>query len=496
MEGPGDTIAAVSTALGPSARAVVRLSGPRALECAGALVCAGPGAAIEESRGYTQRAVEIDVHGIPIPARITVFRKPRSFTGEDLVEIDLPGSLPVLAALLRRLLAAGRARLAHPGEFSLRAFLGGRLDLTQAEALGKLIHAGGEAEARAAYRQLGGELRRRVGEIEEAITGTLALVEAGIDFPDEDIPAVAPGRLEAEIEKARRGARRLLDSACLRIPERGALRVAILGHPNAGKSSMLNAAVGRPAALTSDEAGTTRDPVRASSVRGGIQLEWMDLAGLEEAAWMLGRPAGAAGPGAAGETGDGGEAAAEYGMARAIQRLSERELEIADLIVWVADGCRGGADDPLSGFDELPEKPRLDAVSKCDLLGAAARSRWRAHPLRPLLVSARTGEGLDELLERIAAHRGGWMAGRDIPAGGGRAVSPDAALLLSPLQATQLERAVEALDRAAAALRSGSGYELAAVDLRDALAGLAPLCGREVSERVLGAIFSQLCIGK
>ncbi len=492
MEALEDIIIAVSSPLGSSSSAVLRLSGPRVIERVAEITRLNSGIALQELAGFHQEAGAIDWEGVPVPARVAVFRRPRSFTGEDLVEIAVPGSLPLLDGLLKYFLTAepatpssGALRLARPGEFTLRAFLNGRLQLSQAEAVGRLIHASGAAEARAAYRQLGGDFTRRLEAVEQALTELLALVEAGIDFAGEDLPAIAPEVLARRAGAARSALEELLRSAALRLPERGCLRIALLGKSNAGKSSLVNALAGRPVALVSEWAGTTRDPVRAVTRHEDFQLEWVDLAGLEESSWSLERLLQGVGPALPGD---------------ALQRISERELMIADIALWVVDGAEAaGREAARLGFSELGRAAALRdlvkvlTVAKADLLSAAEMEEWAALPERPVLTSARTGEGLEELLDRViraARER------EDAPGAAESAPAPESAFLVSPAEHARLVESRERIERAEDRLREGSGHELAAIDLRDALERLAPLTGRELSEHVLGEIFGRFCVGK
>ncbi|MBI4584397.1 MAG: 50S ribosome-binding GTPase [Planctomycetes bacterium] len=488
-----DTIIAISSPLGTSAQAVIRLSGPHVIERVAAITRLDSGITLQELPGFHQETGAIDWEGVPVPARVAVFRRPRSFTGEDLVEATVPGSLPILDGLVRQFLtaapaaaspAAGSIRLARPGEFTLRAFLNGRLQLSQAEAVGRLIHASGAAEARAAYRQLGGDFTRRLEAAERALTELLALVEAGIDFADEDLPAIAPAVLSGQARSARSALEELLRSAALRLPERGHWRIALLGKPNAGKSSLVNALAGRPVALVSEWAGTTRDPVRAVTRHGDRQLEWVDLAGLEESSWSLERLL------------QGGEPAGSA----ALQRISERELATADAALWVVDGAdAAGREAARQGFSELCQAAAFQDLvkvliaAKADLLSAAEKEEWAALPERPALTSARTGEGLEELLDRIIE---GARRREASPGAAGSAPPLESAFLVSPAEHARLVECRDILDRVESRLREGSGHELAAVDLRDALQRLAPLTGRELSEKVLGEIFGRFCIGK
>lgn len=484
-----DTILAISTPLGPSSAAVLRLSGAVSLAHASRLLVG-----FKTVDGGCVQEVSFDWDGVPVDLRAVTFRAPRSYTGEDMVELTVPGSIPLLAALMRAFLASRGAGLealrpARPGEFTLRAFLNGKMDLAQAEAVGRLIHASGDVEARAAYRQIGGALGKRIEEISALVTQTLALVEAAIDFPDEEIPEIAPRTLVGSVDAIDARVEELRSHSALRIPDRGNLKVAVLGRPNAGKSSLVNALVGRPVALVSGLAGTTRDPVRGFCSHSGKQLEWVDLAGVEESSWLL--------------DGEADPAQEEsFPFREAIQRLSGHELETADVVLWVVDGEKDSGvfdDDRLADLDALSDPLRarlIVVVSKADLLAADRVEAVANHASRPVVVSSRTGVGLADLLDRVVA----------LPEGFGPTDGPGRdggdVFLLSPLQHECLSRCQEALERARLALDSpealaaGGDFDLAAVDLREALLALDPVVGREVSERVLGTIFGQFCIGK
>lgn len=486
-EAVSTTIVAISTAAGVGSRAVIRISGPGACPLLRAHL-AGP--STFDPLPFRHQGVSLDL-GAPGPdlrARASFFRAPRSYTGEDLVELEVPGSPALLAGLLRRLLATSsveshRIEPARPGEFTLRAFLNGKLDLDQAEAVGRLIHAGSEAEARAAHRQIGGALGERLRAVEEPILRALALVEVGLDFPDEEIPEIDPALLLEPLDRAESLLAEISEHSRLRLPDRGSIRIALVGKPNAGKSSLVNAVVERPAALVSPQAGTTRDPVRAWRRHGDSLLEWVDLAGLEEATWQLGRES----------TGDGELDSGALASREAIRRLGEKELESADLVVWVED-CASPEFTPARAA-ELEELERrfpgrcLRVLAQSDRLEARAREELSRLPEGVGPVSALTGEGLPALLDEVVRrHEQSYTEASAVP--------PEGGFLVSPLQQLQIRDSLEALRGARQGIGSGLGGELVAIDLREALHALAPLTGREVSERVLGTIFGQFCLGK
>jgi tRNA modification GTPase len=449
-----DTIAAVATAAGAAGIGIVRLSGPRAIAIGQALA----GATLRPRQAHYARFVdpgrEVIDDGIALS-----FPAPHSYTGEDVVELQAHGSPVVLARLMRCCIALG-ARAARPGEFTERAFLEGRLDLAQAEAVADLIHAGSEAAARAARRSLDGEFSRSVEAIADGLSVLRVHVEAAFDFPDEDIDVLATPALAARLAALREGLAALRAGA-----ERGrrlvdGLHVVIAGAPNVGKSSLLNALMAEDRAIVSATAGTTRDLLREDLVLDGVAITLVDSAGLHQSDDPL-------------------EA---EGMRRA-----RAELARADLILAVLDASAAGAApgaradrqaEPLAA--ELPAGvPVLWLHNKSDLAdahGVPTRQHER------LAVSARTGAGLDALRDRLRA-----AAGQDEGSVGGFSARA------RHLEA--LDRCAAALAAAAARLVAGQG-ELAAEDLRLAHAALGQVTGLVDADMLLGRIFAGFCIGK
>ena len=451
-----DTIAAIATAAGSAGIGIVRLSGPRARAIARAL-CGG----VALKPRHAHHVSFLDADGAPIDDGIALwFRAPRSYTGEDVVELQAHGSPPLLARLLARCLALG-ARAARPGEFTERAFLEGKLDLAQAEAVADLIGAGSEAAARAARRSLEGEFSRRVHALTEALTVLRVHVEAGFDFPDEDIDALAAGALQARLEAVLEALRTLRAEAARGLRLADGLHAVIVGAPNVGKSSLLNALAADERAIVSAVAGTTRDLLREQVRIEGVELTLVDTAGLRESP----------------------DAIEAEGMRRA-----RAELGRADLVLMVLDAREPDA--PAPALPKLaPGAAVLRLYNKSDALDADTLRREREDPARraehggdALWISARSGLGLEALRARL--HE---FAGANV--GGGGAFSARARHLEA------LDRTHELLRQAQARLAAGEG-ELAAEELRRAQAALGEITAPLDADALLGRIFAGFCIGK
>jgi tRNA modification GTPase len=446
-----ETIAAISTPPGRGGIGIVRLSGPQAASIAAQLVRLRQ--PLEHARARLADVLDADGDE---PARIdealvTWFAAPNSYTAEDVVEIAAHGSPVVLELLLRRALELG-ARLAEPGEFTQRAFLAGRLDLTQAEAVRDLIEAQTLTQVRQAASQMGGALSRRAAPVKFALVELIALLEAGIDFAEDDVD-VAP---EAEI--ARRIGELTSPLTALeasfargRIVHDG-LTLAIVGRPNAGKSSLFNRLVERERAIVTAQPGTTRDLVTERISLDGIPLELVDTAGLRE----------------------GLEEAEQLGIARSREALAD-----AALVLVVLDATEPLNDEEQRLLQAVEGRPALIVANKCDLAQASSAGAAVA----PLRTSALTGEGIATLRERILAL-----------ATGGAASEPGMLTSLRHHQA--ISTALAALADAAQANAGGIPHEMILLDLYRALWALDSLTGQTTSDDILNLIFSTFCIGK
>ncbi len=426
-----DTIFALATAQGRAGVAVIRISGPDAWATA-AQFCKLP-----RPRHAALRQLRFSDVGFLDEALVLCFERGASFTGEDVVEFHVHGSIAVTRAVLSCLSSLPAVRMAEPGEFTRRALENGRLDLTQVEALGDLIEAETEAQRLQALRSLDGALGKAADQWRDKLIRAAALIEATIDFADEDVPEDVTPEVRSlitevlnSISEQRRGF-----SAAERI--RTGFEVAIVGPPNAGKSTLLNVLAGRDAALTSEIAGTTRDVIELRMDLGGLPVTLLDTAGLRETEDQL----------------------EQMGIDRARARA-----DAADLRIFLLEP--GGA-------PALPPKPNdIVAYGKCDLYGCEG-----------LGVSGLTGQGIDELIARVV----------DVL----EQRSQQAGLVAHIRQDASLAGAEDGLAQALVLLTQGSDvYELVSEELRFVVRALESLVGRIDVETLLDEIFSRFCLGK
>lgn len=436
------TIAAIATAPGVGGIGVVRVSGAEVPAMATSLL----GRAPRPRHAHYVALREAD-GGLIDRGLLLYFPAPASYTGEDVMELQVHGSRPLLRVLLRRLRELG-ARQARPGEFTERAFLNAKLDLAQAEAVADLIEAGSEAAARAAQRSLQGEFSRAVNSLVEAVITLRVQLEAAIDFSDEAIELLAPARLAAELVRVEQQLEALLAEAGRGRRLLDGLHVVILGPPNVGKSSLLNALTGDERAIVTAQAGTTRDVLRETLALDGVELTLVDTAGLRDSADPIERE----------------------GVRRA-----QAEAGQADLVVLVQAAGEAHLPDMVpSGIAHVVVHNKIDLVD-----GRPARE-W-LDGVEHIHLSARDGRGL-ELLRASLGERAG---ARDEGSFSARQRHLEA-----------LERALVQLRAAARAMAADTALELAAEDLRQVQASLGEITGSFGSEALLGRIFANFCIGK
>jgi len=448
-----DTIAALATPPGVSALAVVRLSGGEAVDVAGR-VFRGRRVLGELPPRTLAYGHALDADGAPIDeVTAVVLRAPATATGEDVVELTCHGGTRSAPRLLSALFAAG-ARAARAGEFTERAFLHGRIDLAQAEAVADVIHAETDLAHRLAARQIEGALSRGLSAVAESLRDALAEIEARVDFA-EDVDGVAvPAAVADALSQAEAALERLLAGADLGRRAREGARVVLAGRPNAGKSSLFNALLGEDRALVTAEPGTTRDALAERVDLEGMPVRLLDTAGLRAA-----------------------EAIEALGVERA-----RRELDAADLVLWVVDGSRPETDEDRLAFAPLAGRPHVVARNKADL----PLPPGSLEPEGAVRVSALTGEGLPALRSALAAAlRGGRPAG-----------AAAEALVTNGRHIEALRHAREAIAAARKGARDGAPGELVAGDVRAALEALGEVTGEAVAPDLLERIFARFCIGK
>ncbi len=463
-----DTIAAIATATGNAGVGIVRVSGPDAFAVADRLR-EQPGAkrrkpATHEQPGHTLRRVVIRDPNSNEPiddALLAVFHAPRSLTGENVVEIQGHGGTVTMGLVLAAALRAG-ARLARPGEFTYRAFVNGKMDLAQAEAVADLVSAQTVAAQRAARRQRDGVLSASVRAVTDRITDALALIEASIDFPEE-IGDADPAAVDAPLAIAQAGLDRLLETARYGKRLQSGVTVTLTGRPNVGKSSLLNALAGWERAIVTDVPGTTRDIVEEALHLGGIPVRALDTAGIR----------------------DTDDAVEQIGVERA-----RRAADNADVVVVVLDAATGLLPDDTFLLERFASRPFVVAINKSDRGDAAVlRAQIEARHVqnaRIVETAAPVGTGIPDLASAIA----------ETATGGAQTPDQDAPLVTSVRHEAALLRARESLIRARATVAHGLPLELIAVDAHAALGHLGEITGETAREDIIAGIFSRFCLGK
>ncbi len=445
-----DTIAAISTPLGRGGIGVVRLSGGRSREVAESILrfskppqWAPWRAMLAELTDEEGRTVDQVV--------VTFFQAPHSYTAEDVVEISCHGSPVVLRYCVERACRAG-ARPAEPGEFTLRAYLNGRIDLPQAEAIRDLIEATTLYQARIAAQQAAGSVSRRVAPLKDSLVELISLLEAGIDFAEDDITVAPDEEIRSRIDAILPGVRRLIASFSYGRLVHDGLSLAIVGRPNVGKSSLFNRLLEQDRAIVTDIPGTTRDLVSETAVVNGIPVKFIDTAGIRA----------------------GSETVESLGIERSYQAMAD-----ADLILVVVDLSRPFTAEDEGLIQRAQEAGRiLLAGNKCDL-------PRQADVPGALPVSALTGEGIEALRGRIVER-----------VSGGQGFAQEEGFITSLRHEQLLRECAEALEKARQAAAVGIPHEMLLLDLYAALQPLDAITGATTADDILNRIFSTFCIGK
>jgi tRNA modification GTPase len=451
------TIAAVATPPGYGGIGIIRISGTRAVELLRQMLVHGDRAELDPNRAVLHQ-IRSSTSGHSIDhAIVTCFKAPHSFTGEDVVEISAHGSPVVLGEILAELLTLG-AKPAEPGEFSLRAFLNGRMDLAQAEAVRDLIHAQTSYQARLAARQMRGELSLRLSPIKATLTRLIVHFESAVEFVEDDLDALDIARFSEEIEKMAEDLRQLASSYRLGRVVRSGLRLALVGKPNVGKSSVFNSLLGRDRAIVTPIPGTTRDSLSEVMSIRGIPIDLVDTAGIRETEDLV----------------------EQLGVERSLTVAVD-----ADLVLGVID-----ASDPSNEQEMAIDGAPIDiyVLNKSDLPPAVDDAMIVRLGVggRPVLrVSALTGEGIEELRDALFEL-----------ATSGAASTSEGAIITSERHFAAIEAALQALDKARQDLRSGLTEEVALANLHEALRSLGVITGETLIGDIINQIFATFCIGK
>ena len=469
-----DTIVAIATPTGRGGIGVVRLAGPDARKIADPMLrLPHP---LERGRAVFGELVEsvstrVDLRsirqpGAPVPTNdssnriddvvVTYFAKPHSYTTDDIVEISAHGSPVVLRHIVEMCVSAG-ARLAEPGEFTMRAFLNGRIDLTQAEAVRDLIDSQTLYQAKVAAQQLEGGLSRRLQPIKQKLVELIAVLEAGIDFAEDDVSVLADGKIIERIEDVRGPLEQLSSSYSYGKIVHEGLTLAIVGRPNVGKSSLFNRLVERERAIVTATPGTTRDLVTETVAIGGIPVKLVDTAGIRQAL----------------------DEAESIGIQKSMEVLAD-----ADLVLVVLDASQPLTQEDVELLEQAQKRPFIVVRNKADL-GSAQFPVSRGQTDVPIQTSALTGEGISELREQILGHVKG-ETGTQMEAG----------FLTNVRHLGLIKDSLAALDAATKAVSAKIPHEMLLLDLYNALRPLDAITGATTTDDILNLIFSTFCIGK
>ncbi len=450
-----DTICAVSTPPGEGGIGIIRVSGPTAIPLVSGVFRPRNVKQLAEKKTHTLH------YGHVVDPRsgetidevlVSVMRAPATYTREDVVEINCHGGMAPLWRIVSILITAG-ARQAEPGEFTKRAFLNGRIDLVQAEAVMDIIHAKTELSHQAANELLLGGLSAEVTTLRDRLVSLIASVEAGIDFPEDEIEPLLP--VSGEIEGTLQRVGDLLDSYAYGRILRDGFAAAIVGRPNVGKSSLLNALLRHDRAIVTDIPGTTRDILEEYLNISGVPLRILDTAGIRHSHDLV----------------------EQEGVRRSLAAI-----ESADIVLVVLDGSQPLTAEDRRVLDQVKEKTSIVIINKADLPRAMEEL---ASPAMQVALSCKSGAGLEDLRHVLSGTiRQGGRAAREHP------------WAINQRHQTALMQAKECLDRALASVQSGLSPEFTAMDLRGALDGLGLIIGATYTEDILERIFSEFCIGK
>ncbi|WP_457567688.1 tRNA uridine-5-carboxymethylaminomethyl(34) synthesis GTPase MnmE [Desulfurobacterium sp.] len=455
-----DTIAAISTPLAKGAIGIVRISGKNALDILKNVFRTKSGKRKEffENRKMTYGVI-VNENGEEIDEVLAVYMKgPRTFTGEDVVEIHSHGGIYVVRKILKRVLAEG-ARLAEPGEFTKRAFINGRIDLIQAEAINEIINAESELSLKVAVNHLRGKLSERIEAVRDRLFHLKALIEAAVDFPEEEVEIIETGRVKQIVKEAAEEIKKLIETYEDGRIIREGIKIAIAGRPNVGKSSLLNALLKEERAIVTDIPGTTRDIIEETITLKGIPVRLIDTAGIREAQ----------------------DAVEKIGITKTMEKLKE-----ADVILFVIDGHAGFTEEDRKIYNLIRNNTNLIVViNKRD---RGLKVTCRNFTEKCVEISAKTGEGVEKLSDIIM---------KTLLLEPETLFKEAETMITSERHRNLLEKALKNLQRVQESIERGvESPEFLAIDIDEALDALGEIVGKKGIEEMLDIIFSTFCIGK
>jgi tRNA modification GTPase len=461
-----DTITAIASAPGPGIRGIVRISGPQATHCVDSLFHSADGKRLTDYRTTTAVAGNLKLSsGLSLPGELLLWPTRQSYTRQPTAEFHTVGSTPVLQMVLSELCQAG-ARLAKPGEFTLRAFLSGRIDLTQAEAVLAVIDSTGEQQLSTALQQLAGGLAGPLGEVRDQLLGTLAELEAGLDFVEEDIEFISPTELTHQLEIALKQIRSIADQVSTRDLVADAVKVVLIGMPNSGKSSLFNALTGSQHAIVTDVAGTTTDFISAKLDLEPVSIELIDTAGFENTSEQIGNQAQTH------RAAQGDQAQVRLLCLDMTCELNQWEIDQlihADRSTIVV----------LTKSDLTSANTTGAAIERSQLINSSQFSG-------PVIVTSTVNRtGLDELRDQISIEV---LESQN---------TEQTVVSTTVLRASEsLHEAMKSVEHALHATRQQLGEEVVAAEIRQALEGLGQVVGTVYTDDILDLVFGRFCIGK
>ncbi|MCI1966640.1 MAG: tRNA uridine-5-carboxymethylaminomethyl(34) synthesis GTPase MnmE [Oscillospiraceae bacterium] len=453
----GTTIAAISTPQAPGGIGVVRISGPNACKIADRVFLSLHKKKLGDLGGYSALYGKVCDENGPIDEAVALkFRAPKSFTGEEVVELSCHGGLVILRRLLRAVIRAG-AVPAGPGEFTRRAFLNGKIGLTEAESVMQLVSAQGEQAAKAALAGHEGALERRIQKIRETLLRAAAHLSAWVDYPEDDIPRVTESELRSSLGAVQSELEALLRGFDAGLVLREGVNTVIAGRPNAGKSTLMNLLAGCERSIVTSFAGTTRDIVEDTVLLGGIPLRLADTAGLRDTADPI----------------------EQVGVGRARNRI-----RCARLVLAVFDASQELNEEDRALLREVGHTPCVAVINKVDLPEKIDKEFIKSSIKHTVYLSAKTGQGLPQLEDAVAQVLGT------------KELDPSDGMLYTERQRDAANRSLQSVNEALGALQSGMTFDAVTVSVEDAVSALLELTGERATVAVVDSVFSHFCVGK